>query len=87
MSTEGFHSFLTLSPANSLPVHGTLLRQNKSTLWLEKPCFGLFEIFLLSELVFTYDKLNIYAKKKNSCHRHFNPGNGLFVVSRLKRFL
>ena len=86
MSTESFHSFLTLSPANSLPVHGTLLRQNKSTLWHEKPCFGLFEIFLLSELVFMYDKLNIYAKK-NSCLRHFNPGKGLFVVSRLKRFL
>ena len=86
MSTESFHSFLTLLPANSLPVHGTLLRQNKSTLWLEKPCFGLFEIFLLSELVFRYNKLNIYAKN-NSCHMHFNLGNGLFVVSRLKRFL
>ena len=30
-----------------------------------------FEIFLLWELVFTHNKLNIYAKKI-SCHGHFN---------------
>ena len=30
----------------------------------KKPIFKFFEIFLLSELVCTYDKLNIYAKKK-----------------------
>ena len=29
----------------------------------KKPIFKFFEIFLLSELVCTYDKLNIYAKK------------------------
>ena len=33
----GFHmQFSTSSPASSLPVHETLLRQNKSTLRLEK---------------------------------------------------
>ena len=58
-----FSQFSTSSPATSLPVHGTLLRQNKSTLGPKKTCFGLFEIFLQSELVCTYDKLNIYTKK------------------------
>ena len=57
-----FSQFSTSSPATSLPVHGTLLRQNKSTLGPKKTCFGLFEIFLQSELVCTYDKLNIYKK-------------------------
>ena len=65
-----FPQFSTSSPANSLSVHGTILRQNKSTLGPEKPCLGLFEVSLLSELVFTYGKLNIYAKKI-SCHKHF----------------
>ena len=31
--------------------------------------FNFFEIFLLLELVCTYDKLNKYKMKKN-CHRH-----------------
>ena len=57
------------STASSLSVHGTLPRQNKSTLGPEKPSFKFFESFLLlSELVCTYDKLNIYAKNI-SCHR------------------
>ena len=55
------------STASSLPVHGTLPRQNKSTLGPEKPSFKFFESFLLLELVCTYDKLNIYAKNI-SCH-------------------
>ena len=55
------------STASSLPVHGTLPRQNKSTLGPEKPSFKYFESFLLSELVCTYDKLNIFAKNI-SCH-------------------
>ena len=56
------------STASSLPVHGTFPRQNKSILGPEKPSFKFFESFLLSELVCTYDKLNIYAKNI-SCHR------------------
>ena len=56
--------FSTSSPANSLPVQETLLQQNKSTLGPEKTDFKFFEIFLLPELVGTYDKLNINAKKK-----------------------
>ena len=55
------------STASSLSVHGTLPRQNKSTLGPEKPSFKFFESFLLSELVCTYGKLNIYAKNI-SCH-------------------
>ena len=57
-----FSQFCTSSAANSLPVHGTLEGQNKSTLRPEKPSFKFFEIFLLSELAFTYDKLDVYAK-------------------------
>ena len=33
------------SPANSLPVHGTLSRQNKSTLGPVKTIFKFFETF------------------------------------------
>ena len=63
-----FSQFSMSSTASSLSVHGTLPRQNKSTLGPEKPSFKFFESFLLSELVCTYDKLNIYAKNI-SCHR------------------
>ena len=59
-----FSQFSTSSPANSLPVCGTPLRQNKGTLGpKKKTSFNIFEIFLPSELVFTCDKLNKYAKK------------------------
>ena len=61
-----FSQCCTSSPADSLPVHRTLLRQHNSTLGPEKTEFYVFEIFLPSELVWTYDKLNIYAKK-NMC--------------------
>ena len=37
LPTESFQ-FSSLSPANSLPFHGTLLRQNKSTLGPKKKC-------------------------------------------------
>ena len=59
VSTESFSKFSTSSPANSLPVNGTLLRQNKGALGAEKTEFKFF----LSELVCTYDNLNIYAKE------------------------
>ena len=59
-----FSQFSTSSPVNSLPVHGTLLRQNMSTLGPKKKTSSKFsEIFIPSELVCTYDKLNIYAEK------------------------
>ena len=64
MSTENFHSFLALSPVSSLSVHGTLLSQIRALYGSKNRVLGFFEIFLLSELVFTYDKLNIYAKRK-----------------------
>ena len=59
VSTESFSKFSTSSPANSLPVNGTLLRQNKGASGAEKTEFKFF----LSELVCTYDNLNIYAKE------------------------
>ena len=59
-----FSQFSTLSPrANSLPVYGTLLGQNKSTLGPEKTESHFFEISPLSKLVWIYDKLNTNAKK------------------------
>ena len=59
-----FSQFSTLSPrANSLPVYGTLLGKNKSTLGPEKTESHFFEISPLSELVWIYDKLNTNAKK------------------------
>ena len=69
--------FSTPSPANSLPVHGTPLRQNKSFLGPKKASVQFFEIFPLSELVFTYDKLNFYThthtKKKTSVIDTLSP--------------
>ena len=59
MSTESFSKFSTSSPANSLPVNGTLLRQNKGVSGAEKTEFKFFP----SELVCTYENLNIYAKE------------------------
>ena len=58
-----FSQFSTSSPTNSLPIHGTLLRQNESTLGQEKTILKFFEHFLVSELVCIHDKLHIYAKK------------------------
>ena len=59
-----FSQFSTLSPrANSLPVYGTLLGKNKSTLGPKKTESHFFEISPLSELVWIYDKLNTNAKK------------------------
>ena len=58
-----FLQFSTSSPNNSLPFYGKLLRQSKVTLCPKKLSFKCFEIFPLSELVSTYDKLYIYAKK------------------------
>ena len=40
-----FSQFSMSSPANSLPVHGTLSRQNKSTLGPVKTIFKFFETF------------------------------------------
>ena len=65
-----FLQFSTSSPNNSLPFYGKLLRQSKVTLCPKKLSFKCFEIFPLSELVSTYDKLYIYAKKISWC-RHF----------------
>ena len=72
MPTESFQ-FSSLSPANSLPFHGTLLRQNKSTLGPKKKSVKFLEIVLLSELVCSYHKLNFLRKKKKkkSCDWHF----------------
>ena len=58
-----FSQFSTSSAANSLPVYGTLLRLDKSTLGSVKTVKTFFEIFLQSKLVCTYDELNIYAKE------------------------
>ena len=58
-----FSQFSTSSAANSLPVYGTLLRLDKSTLGSVKTVHVFFEIFLQSKLVCTYDELNIYAKE------------------------
>ena len=65
-----FLQFSTWSPNNSLPFYGKLIRQSKVTLCPKKVSFKCFEIFPLSELVSTYDKLYIHAKKISWC-RHF----------------
>ena len=62
-------SFDVAVKSNSLPVYGTLKGQTKSTLGPGKTEFHFFEIFLLLELVWIYDKLNTNAKK-SPCHRH-----------------
>lgn len=53
--------FSTSSPVNSLPVYGTILRAIFST--RKNRLLICFKIYLLSKLVFKYDKLNNYAKK------------------------
>ena len=55
----------------------------------EKTDFKFFEVLLVTELVCTYDKLNIYAKKKknNSCHRHFKVKLILFQCFHFKSFV
>lgn len=53
--------FCTSSPVNSLPVYGTILRAIFST--RKNRLLICFKIYLLSKLVFKYDKLNNYAKK------------------------
>ena len=58
-----FSQFSTSSLAYSLPVHGTLSDKIGALWGPEKPIFEFFEIFLLSELLFTCDKLNICVKK------------------------
>ena len=60
---ESFHSSLRHHPLIRYQSTGHFLRQNKSTLEPKKPSFKIFELFLLSKLVCTYDKQNIYAKK------------------------
>ena len=63
MSIEGFHSIprhqqATRNQSNSF-------RQNKGTIGPEKNrVLIFFEIFVLSELVCSYDKVNKYEKKK-----------------------
>ena len=56
---ESFHSSLRHHPLIRYQSTGHFLRQNKSTLEPKKPSFKIFELFLLSKLVCTYDKQNI----------------------------
>ena len=62
MSIEGFHSIPRHHQATRYQSNS--LRQNKGTIGPEKkPSFEIFfEIFVLSELVCSYDKVNKYEK-------------------------
>ena len=54
-----FAQFHTSSPANSLPGHRFLKRQIRVNLArIKRVIFKVFENFVLSELIFTYDKQN-----------------------------
>ena len=64
-----FSQVSTSSPANYQST-GNFSGKIRALSGLKKLCFKFFEIFLLSELVCTYNKLNINAKKI-LCHRHF----------------
>ena len=81
MSTKSFHSFLHHQLLICYQSTGHL-RQNKSTSGPKKPSFEFFLILLQSELVCTYDVLNIYAKKV-SCHGHFKNDFKRLVVKKL----
>ena len=63
MSIEGFHSIPRHHQATRYQSNS--LRQNKGTIGPEKNrVLIFFEIFVLSELVCSYDKVNKYEKKK-----------------------
>ena len=62
MSIEGFHSIPRHHQATRYQSNS--LRQNKGTIGPEKKSsFDIFLIFVLSELVCSYDKVNKYEKK------------------------
>ena len=61
-----FSQFSTSSPTNSLPIHGTLLRQNESTLGQEKNNFKVFWTFSCIGIgLYTWQAS--YLRKKNYC--------------------
>ena len=72
MSTESFHSFLRHHPLiRYRPVHGTLLRQNKSTLGPEKNRqLSFLKCFFYQNWFLHMVSQNFYGKK-NSCDRDF----------------
>ena len=77
--------FSTSSPVNSLPVYGTILRAIFST--RKNRILICFKIYLLSKLVFKYDKLNNYAKKNRfkgtlSIHAVWDKSPPLIIFSR-----